>query len=423
MATGDPKFAERLLRHLEEIEDGRCSIDKAEIDAESDPASQATLRRLRALHNRQVRRGIERDRANQFLEAIIENIPDMIFVKDAKELRFVRFSRAGERLLGYPREAMLGKNDYDFFPADEADFFTAKDRDVLERGTLVDIEEEPIHTADGHRWLHTKKIPLPDPITGEPSFLLGISEDITERKSIAEKLKQRTTELERSNAALEKFAYVASHDLQEPLRTIASFVQLLERDYGGKLDADAHQYIQYAVDGAHRMQELIRGLLQYSRVQTDAKPLVATRLDDLFDTVLLDLRSSISDSGATVTRDDLPELSVDGAQVRQLFQNLVSNAIKFRRDEAPMVHVSVERVGDEWNIAIADNGIGFEIQYREQIFEMFRRLHGIGEFPGTGIGLAICKKIVERHGGGLNVESAPGEGTTFTVTLPAAPSQ
>jgi len=225
--------------------------------------------------------------------------------------------------------------------------------------------------------------------------------------------------LQRSNTEFEQLAYVASHDMQEPLRKIASYLQLLSQRYQGQLDADADEFIGYAVDGAKRMQALINDLLAFSRVGTKAKPIAPTDCNVIVRTALADLQFAIEDSGARVDVDDLPMVMGDATQLSQLFRNLLSNAIKFHRDEPPVVRVSTERTGASWRFTVSDNGIGIAPEYFERIFVIFQRLHGRSQYAGTGIGLAICKKIVERHGGQIEVRSIEGQGSTFTFTLPA----
>ena len=224
--------------------------------------------------------------------------------------------------------------------------------------------------------------------------------------------------LQRSNTELEQLAYVASHDMQEPLRMVASYLQLVAQRYQGRLDADADEFIGYAVDGAKRMQALINDLLAYSRLGTKARPFEPSDCNAIVETAIAQLRLAIEDSGARITHGSLPTVMGDATQLLQLFQNLLSNAIKFRRDVPPVVHVDAQPWDAAWRFSVHDNGIGIAAEYFERIFVLFQRLHGRGEYPGTGIGLAICKKVVERHGGSIAVQSQPGEGSTFSFTLP-----
>ncbi len=245
-----------------------------------------------------------------------------------------------------------------------------------------------------------------------------LQNELYKRKRAEEALATQAAELARSNAELEQFAYVASHDLQEPLRMVASYTELLADSYRGKLGADADEFIGFAVDGARRMRALINALLTYSRVGTRAKDFKPTDCNIVLDTTLTQLQMAIEESGALVTHERLPTLMADEAQLGQLFQNLISNAIKFRSEAAPRVHVSAELKGHEWVFAVRDNGIGIDPQYLDRIFVIFQRLHGRQEYPGTGIGLALCKKIVERHGGRIWVESQSGIGSNFYFTIP-----
>lgn len=243
--------------------------------------------------------------------------------------------------------------------------------------------------------------------------------DITDRKRAEQALARQSEELARSNAELERFAYVASHDLQEPLRMVSSYTQLLARRYKGRLDADADEFIAYVVDGCAQMQALINDLLAYSRVGSQGQPLAPTDAQAALRRALGNLQVAVQESEAVITHDPLPEVMADHSQLIQLFQNLVGNAIKFRRDVPPRVHVSARPDGQFWVFGVADNGIGIEPQYFGRVFEVFQRLHPKDRYPGTGIGLTICKRIVERHGGRIWVESRPGEGSTFYFTLPA----
>ena len=249
-------------------------------------------------------------------------------------------------------------------------------------------------------------------------MLTRIEEQNQEQTRAEARLRALTTELARSNKELEQFAYVASHDLQEPLRMVSSYTQLLEQRYRDKLDSDAHEFINYAVDGARRMQRLINDLLEFSRVSTRARALEPVDANEVLGTVRANLGAAIDDAGAEVTNEELPTVMVDPTQLGQLLQNLIGNAIKFHGAEPPRVHVNACERDREWVFAVQDNGIGIEPEYFDRIFVIFQRLHVAAEYPGTGIGLALCKRIVERHGGRIWVESKPGYGTTFFFTIP-----
>jgi signal transduction histidine kinase len=238
------------------------------------------------------------------------------------------------------------------------------------------------------------------------------------RLHLEDLVKNRTEELARSNKDLEQFAYVASHDLQEPLRAVSGFVELLRRNLEKTLDEKTNEYMNFTIDGAKRMQSLISGLLEYSRVGTQGKKPLKVNSKEAFDEALAHLQAGIQESGAKITADDLPTVYFDDLQLARLFQNLISNAIKFRSDQAPQIHVSAVHQDGGWRFAVRDNGIGIEPQYAERIFMIFQRLHTRKTYPGTGIGLSICKKIVERHGGKIWVESTQEHGSTFYFTVP-----
>jgi signal transduction histidine kinase len=231
-------------------------------------------------------------------------------------------------------------------------------------------------------------------------------------------LERQAAELRRSNEELQQFAYVASHDLQEPLRMVTNYVQLLVKRYQGKFDAEADEFMGYTVEGAARMQELIKALLDYSQVQTQGQSFALTNCEEVLENVLFLLHLEIESAHGVVTHDPLPVVFADAAQLRQVFQNLLSNSLKFHGLQPPQVHVSAKKVGQEWVFTVKDAGIGMDPRFAERVFVIFQRLHTRSEFPGTGIGLAICKKIIERHGGRIWVESDPKQGSTFYFTLP-----
>lgn len=242
--------------------------------------------------------------------------------------------------------------------------------------------------------------------------------DITERKRAEEALKEYAENLKRSNEDLERFAYVASHDLREPLRMVTSFSQLLERNYKGRMDPDADEFIHYIVEGGTRMEMLVNDLLDYSRVTSTGKPLASVETDTAVNCAIRNLSSAITESKAEISVDPLPIVMGDLTQLTLVFQNLLANAIKFRADKTPVVHIGSVKMGDKWIFSVHDNGIGIDPAYHEKIFEIFQRLHNRGQYSGTGIGLAICKRIIERHGGRIWVESEEGKGSTFFFTIP-----
>jgi light-regulated signal transduction histidine kinase (bacteriophytochrome) len=254
-------------------------------------------------------------------------------------------------------------------------------------------------------------------LDGRPHAILAMS-NITVRKQAEEALRRTAEDLARSNEDLGQFAYVASHDLQEPLRMVSGFVQLLQKKYGGRLDADADEFIGHAVDGAKRMQTLINDLLAYSRAGARSWAPVTTDAGEALRKALDNLRTSVAEASAEVTHGELPSVLADSGQLAQLFQNLIGNALKFRSAAPPKIHVDACRRDGHWQFSVRDNGIGIASEFQNRIFLIFQRLHTRKQYPGTGIGLAICKKIVDRHGGQIWVESQPGQGTTFHFTLP-----
>jgi PAS domain S-box-containing protein len=350
---------------------------------------------------------------------LLEAAPDaMVVVNQVGEI--VLLNAQAEKQFGYRRDELLGQKVKNIIPEGFAERLIAD-------GTRTAAEALAQHIGTGIELLGQRKDGSDFPIeimlspleSPEGILVTAAIRDISARKKSEDHLVKTVRELKRSNDELQQFGYVASHDLQEPLRMVASYTQLLAKRYQGKLDSDADEFIAYAVDGCNRMQGLIQDLLAYSRSATNGKVLHEISGENSLKEALTNLRATIQESGAVVTHDSLPTITTDGTQLTQVFQNLVGNAIKYRTAEVPHVHVSVTKNGgNEWIFSVRDNGLGIDPQYFERIFVLFQRLHGREEFEGTGIGLAICKKIVERLGGRIWVESQPEKGSTFFFALP-----
>ena len=340
-------------------------------------------------------------RSYELLQAIIDNTPALIYVKDLEGHITVANRPLGEAI-GMDAHGIVGKTSREFVsnPKD-AEIHMENDRRVIETGQAITVEEFSL----GHVFLSVK-FPLRD-ARGRIFATGGVSTDITERKRAEEALRRTAEELARSNKDLAQFAAVASHDLQEPLRTVSGFVQLLQKDYGDRLDEKAGSYIGFAVDGVRRMENLIRDLLAYARVGTRGREPSPTDASAALRQALDNLLATIQETGAEVTQGPLPTVRADPSQLAQLFQNLIGNAIKFRSQAPPKIQVDACREGNDWRFSVSDNGIGIDPQFQDHIFEVFRRLHTQKKYAGTGIGLAICKKIVDRHGGRIWVESEP----------------
>jgi len=362
----------------------------------------------------------ERNRVEEALSAererlavTLRSIGDGVITTDV-EGRIVLVNTATESLTGWAQREAIGAPLDDVFHIIHD--MTRERREnpvdrVLESGALVELAD---HTLLVSRDGKERSLSLTGaPILSDKEGLMGVVlvfRDITQRRLAAD--------LARSNAELEQFAYVASHDLQEPLRMVSSYVQLLARRYKGQLDADADDFIDFAVDGAKRMQELVNDLLTYSRVGTRGNPFEPTDCEAVLALALGNLELAIEEGGAVVTHDPLPVVVADGSQLAQVLQNLIANSIKFRGEMPPRIHVSATSMGDEWVFCVRDNGIGIDPQYHDRVFVLFQRLHTRREYPGTGIGLAICKRIVERHGGRIWVESELGQGSAFHFAIP-----
>ena len=339
--------------------------------------------------------------------ALVENSRDGIVILQDGVMKFV--NTASLEIVGYTPEELLGIDFLKMVTPEDREMVMKRYADRMAGKEVPSIYEIALIRKDG--------ITVPVEVNatfinyeGRPADLVVIR-DITERKRAEE-------ELRRSNQELEHFAYIASHDLQEPLRMVSSYTQLLAQRYKDKLDADADEFIHYVEDGVSRMRALINGLLVYSRVGTSGAAFELTDCEAAFDCALTNLQVAVDESGAVITHHPLPVVMADASQLTQVFQNLIGNAIKFCSQELPRIHVAAEPRGNEWLFSIRDNGIGIDPQYHDRIFDMSQRLHSRTEYSGSGVGLAICDKVVKRHGGRIWVESQTGKGATFYFTIP-----
>jgi PAS domain S-box-containing protein len=350
---------------------------------------------------------------------LLEAAPDaMVIVDEAGDI--VLLNLQAEKQFGYRRDELLGQKLTRIIPEGFAERLIAD-------GTRTAAEALAQQIGMGielyGRRRDGREFPIEimlSPLESAQGILVTAAiRNITARKEAEKNLLRTAEELKQKNDQLQQFAYVASHDLQEPLRMVASYTQLLAKRYVGRLDSDADEFIAYAVDGCNRMQQLILDLLAYSRSGADGKAQRVISTEDVLQEALMNLRAMIEESGAVVTHDSLPTIMSSGSQLGQIFQNLIGNAIKYRSASAPHVNISATKDGAKgWIFAVRDNGMGIEPQYFEKIFVLFQRLHGREEFSGTGIGLAVCKKIVEQLGGTIWVESQPEKGSTFYFSLP-----
>jgi PAS domain S-box-containing protein len=375
----------------------------AMIHTDGEPGFSAFLRDITARK--------QAEAVHERLAAIVEHTHDAIFSK-SPDGRIVSWNRGAQQLFGYSEHEAVGRPVLMLVPdrlADEERRMLAQVRDQKRSALFETLRRR----KDGSEVEVSVQLSPILNVAGEVVGESSITRDITESR-------RRAKELQRSNAELEQFAYVASHDLQEPLRMVANYTELLARRYQGQLDEKADKYIHYASDGARRMQRLVSDLLAYSRVGSQGQPLEPTSSQMTMQDVLKGLQQVVRETGARLEFHDLPTVMADPGQLHQLLQNLVSNAIKFRREEAPHIVVTAIPDGAQWSFSVSDNGIGLEQRFAERIFQMFQRLHERGRYEGSGIGLAICKRIVERHGGRIWVESTPDVGTTFHFTLAGA---
>ncbi|WP_425499802.1 PAS domain S-box protein [Natrinema caseinilyticum] len=345
------------------------------------------------------------EESERLYRTLAENFPNGAVGLYDEELIY---TAAGGELLeefGIPTDDIVGTSIPDLFPTA---LFEEVERSIR---AVFDGESNSFETEYQGRNLLSQSLPVRNADDEVYAGML-VTQDITEREEYRRKL-------EASNERLEQFAYVASHDLQEPLRMVTSYLQLLETRYGDALDEDGEEFLAFAVDGAERMREMIDGLLEYSRVDTRGDPFEPVDLNDVLESVLHDLQLRIDERDARITTEDLPRIEGDASQVRQVFQNLLSNAITYSGDDPPVIDIAAEREGEAWKISVRDEGIGIDPDHADRVFEVFQRLHSHEEYPGTGIGLALCKRIVDRHGGEIWVDSESGDGTTISFTLPA----
>ncbi len=359
------------------------------------------------------------------LEAIIDSTDDAI-VSVGAHGQVTSWNHGAEQMFGYRADEMMGSSIGILWPpGHDATEWSAP----MEEGASVHSEAERVRKDGTSLMVEETITPMTDPVSDTPGRSI-ISRNVSVRRDTEEalaaarrELNIRNVKLQRSNDDLEQFAYIASHDLSEPLRAVAGMVSLLERRYRGQLDQDADEFIQFAVDGCERMRAMIEDLLAYSRVGR-----VELRLDEvdvgaLVARVTDTLRHQIDEAGAEIVATELPLITADSSQIFLVLQNLISNAIKFARPGIPaVVHITASHQGDLWRFDVTDNGIGIDEPYRRRIFRMFQRLHPIDEFPGTGIGLAVSERVVERHGGTIGVDGNAGDGSTFWFTIPAQPA-
>jgi PAS domain S-box-containing protein len=404
-------------------------------------ASAIFIALFRAAHREMRARGsAENDllESNRFLDSLIENLPVMVFIKDARTLRYVRQNRATLDLLGLTRADVIGKNDHDFLPAEQADFGLAKDREVLDGGRLLDIPEQSVDTRLlGTRILHTMKMPILDE-RGEPKFLLGIAVDITASKLAEQAIRElnaelsyKAAQLEVTNNELESFSYSISHDLRAPLRAIDGFAQMMQEDYQERLDAEGKRYLSVIRQSSSRMGALIDDLLEFSRLGRQPVAHGEINVDALVREVVAEVLNSEprGERGAAAAAPQievgpLPPARGDRGLLRQVWSNLIANAFKYSgKVQRPFIQVSGSEVGAENHYSVRDNGVGFDMQYADQLFRVFQRLHRADEFGGTGVGLAIVHRIVTRHGGRVWAQGVVNDGAVFSFSLPKGESE
>ncbi len=404
-------LARSLTRPILALQEGAARFSRGELDVKLDDSARDELGQLATEFNRMAEALTEqqthlRRRAEKFFNLS----PDLLCTINSTA-RMQDLNPAWDLTLGYAREELKGRLLSNFVHPDDWVMTQSALRRITEEGSGR-FENRCRHKMGHYRWLAWVVV-----TSSQDKLLYAAARDITERRLAEERMRQQTDELERSNRELQEFAYVASHDLQEPLQMVSKHVQLLSRRYRGRLEQDADEFIDFALEGTNRLKSLISDLLAYSKVGTGGRKFAPVEMESIFARVMEIYQPILEDCRGSITHDTLPVVMGDDEQMVQLLQNLVDNSIKFRSKEPPRIHVGARQLSERWLFFVRDNGIGIDPQYTGRVFVIFQRLHSRDDYPGTGIGLAICRKIIERHGGHIWVDSEPGKGATFYFTL------
>jgi PAS domain S-box-containing protein len=404
-------LARSLTRPILALQAGTARFARGELGVRLDDSAGDELGQLAGEFNRMAEALAEqqthlRRRAEQFFNLT----PDLLCTISSNN-QIQDLNPAWELTLGYGREDLKGRQLSNFVHPDDWVMTQSALRRVADEGSIR-FENRWRHKGGQYCWLAWVVVS-----SAQDQLLYAAARDITERRLVEERMRQQTEELERSNRELQEFADVASHDLQEPLQMVSNHVQLLSRRYRGRLDQDADEFIDFALEGTSRLKSLISDLLAYSKVSTSGRQFAPVEMARVISNVLETYQPIVAEYKGSITYDDLPTVSGDDEQMIQLLQNLIDNSIKFRSKEPPRIHVGARQLSERWLFFVRDNGIGIDPQYTERVFVIFQRLHSRDDYPGTGIGLAVCRKIIERHGGHIWVDSEPGKGATFYFTL------
>lgn len=403
------------LRRVPVIEESRIEHVMKFLSGIANMLSETGMRRLKELQQKDV----DLAKSERRYRSLVEALTSIVWSSNA-EVKFVVPQESWRAYTGQEWEAHRDYGWLEMIHPDDRERCQAICEGAARKRTTYESEGRVwCASTEEYRYFVARAVAI---LNGDTSVeeWVGTITDVHDRKMAEANLKERTDELEAANKELAHFAYVASHDLREPLRKVSNFAELLQKRYEGQLDEKADKYIHYMVDGAHRMGILIDDLLILSRISRAELTLEPVNLESIVQTTLNDLEQLLQEAGGEVTYDSLPTVRANRSQMGQLLQNLLANAVKFRGDDPPRVHVSAQKNDDEWLVSVRDNGIGLDMEHAERIFGIFQRLHGRGSYPGTGIGLALCRKIVERHGGRIWVESERGKGSSFYFTLPTS---